>query len=130
VVVCQGDPLGKPLRAALQAGTIEQVARPNIFTRAGLEAVVALGGQVQLGDEFVNTGSTLRLTPTPDSRGIRLKMVLENVEVLEQAKDGLRLRSDQSRLTRVVKSGELLRLRGGKVSEKDICAEVRVREVP
>jgi RNA polymerase sigma factor (sigma-70 family) len=125
VTVYQGDTLGKPLRAALQAGTIEILARPNITTRVGQQAVVKLGKQVQLRDEFVDSGCTLRLAPTPDPKGIRVKMVLENVELLEQAEDLVRLRTDQSRLTRVVKSGELLKLRGGK-----IWAEVRVREVP
>jgi RNA polymerase sigma factor (sigma-70 family) len=119
----QGDPLGN------RPGTIKILAKPTITTISGQEATVVAGQQVQFSDESLGIGRTLRITPTPDAHGIRVKMVLENAELLEQTRDQLRVRTDQSRLTRVVKPGELLKLSAGKESDKQIWAEVRVREV-
>jgi uncharacterized protein (TIGR03067 family) len=140
ILVCRGDPHGKSIEAATRAGTMEVLSRTNIDTEVGQEAVNSGGlREVWLGDESVRTGWTLRLNPAPDPRGIRMNMALTNVEVLEQAKDHFRWRTDESRLTRVVKSGELLKLGGPKIADKQgsprsasdqIWAEVRVREVP
>lgn len=112
------------------AGQRQVLATPRVRTLAGREAIFQLGRQVQPGAEQVTTGPVLRVVPAPEGDRIRVQMVLENVEFVELRDDSVRLRSEQARLSRVVKAGEIIRLQGSKVNGKDIWAEVSLRPAP
>jgi hypothetical protein len=123
--VRQGDPLGSP-----EAGSLEVLAERKLITSEKQAAKFVQGAEETIGDEVIRIGRTIRVTPERAEKGqIRLDVVMEKTDLLEESEDTAQWQTTQSRYTRWLKPGQVLKLRWGKVSGQQTWVELTVCEV-
>ncbi|HEY8506561.1 MAG TPA: hypothetical protein VIL46_18405 [Gemmataceae bacterium] len=131
VIVWQGDPLGSK-----DAGTLRPLSRPRIVTQDGRTALFLLGGReskeeidghqvtVRREDPF-----SLRVTPMSQQDGSVLLMVEMNQwETVEQSEQDEVTQMTQSKYTRTVRPGEVIKLWANKAAERKTWVEIHVKE--
>jgi hypothetical protein len=125
-VLKQGDPLG-----SREEGTLKVIGEPKLVTLENREASFLSGGEVMVAGELVPFGREIRFLPQRAEGGrVKLRVVLEHTEVVENRENSLRTQTSRSLHVRTVKFGEVLRLRwDNNASGPQTWAEVSVHDV-
>jgi hypothetical protein len=125
---CQGDPLGS--RAD---GTIKVFAMPSVTT-LNKRPASACDGATALsawdGEQELIEGVRIAFIPERlKNERIRLRLVLEQVQVVEKMKDGVITQTTRAVYSKTVEQGKVLKLRLGKTKEdKQRWVEITARD--
>jgi hypothetical protein len=128
IKVLEGDPLGSH-----EDKSQEFLSQPQVVAVENQATNVQIGQIEKVDKDEVFVGLKLQVKPERAKEGtIRLSMVFEYTEVLSEKEDSLLLQTNQARYVRMVKPGELLRLKIGKMgksTEGQRWVELSVGEV-
>lgn len=103
------------------------VSRPTMHLLQEQNGQVAVGQRVRLGDKEHDLGLAADAKVRPSKQGLVLSLKITHSELVEDATGEARIRSQQTDFDKPIKLNTTFVMKPGKIGEKTLWAEVRVK---